>query len=233
MSDKKLCLALDGLSLEASLRLLNTGGFGNLAYAVKVHALLDQDGPRMIGRLREYGAAKIWVDAKLHDTKDTVGYRVAALRNHEADIITVHASGGIPMMREAVKAGGADTLIWAITVLTSLDDEEIAAIYGRERTRSQIVNDLAHMAKDAGVDGLVCSAQEVGMLFQDPTLAGLKLVVPGTRSAGVDLGQQKRSGTPRQAIAAGATFLVAGSQVTMSADPSAAFAAMEDEIKGP
>ncbi len=231
MNDKKLCLALDGLSLDDSFRLLETGGLGHLAYAVKIHALLDQDGPRMISFLRDHGAERIWVDAKFHDTKDTVGYRVAALRNHEVDIVTVHASGGVPMMREAVKVAGDQTKIWAITVLTSLDDEEIATIYGRERTRRQIVSDLAHMAKDAGVSGLVCSAQEVGMLWQDPYLVDLKLVVPGTRSAGVALGQQKRSGTPRQAIIDGATYLVAGSQVTKATDPLAAFNAMEAEIE--
>jgi orotidine-5'-phosphate decarboxylase len=231
MSDKKLCLALDGLSYDESLRVLSTSGLGRLVHAVKVHALLDQDGPRMVSLLREHGVERIWVDYKIHDTKDTVGYRVAALRNHEVDIVTVHASGGVPMMREAVKAGGQQTAIWAITVLTSLDDAEIAEIYGRERTRQQVVLTLAYMARDAGVDGLVCSAQEVGMLYQDPHLAGLKLVVPGTRSVGVALGQQKRSGTPRQAIIDGATYLVVGSQVTKAQDPFAAFMAMEDEIK--
>jgi orotidine-5'-phosphate decarboxylase len=232
MSEKKLCLALDGLSLDESLRLLETGDLGQRVYAVKIHALLDQEGPRMISHLRDRWADRVWVDAKFHDTKDTVGYRVAALRNHKVDIVTVHASGGVSMMREAVKAAGEQTKIWAITVLTSLDDEEIAAIYGRERTRGQVVNDLAHMAKDAGVNGLVCSAQEVGMLWQDPYLAGLKLVVPGTRSVGVALGQQKRSGTPRQAMIDGATYLVAGSQVTKATDPCAAFEAMETEIRG-
>jgi orotidine-5'-phosphate decarboxylase len=225
---KKLCLALDGLSLDESLKLL--GQLGGRSYAVKIHALHDQGGPRMIGLLRDHGAEKIWVDYKVHDTKYTVGYRVAALRNHEVDIITVHASGGVSMMREAVKAAGDQTEIWAITVLTSLDDEEIGAIYGRDRTRPEIVHDFARLAANAGVAGLVCSAQEVVLLRQDPYLASLKLVVPGTRSAGVALGQQKRSGTPRQAILDGATYLVAGSQVTEAEDPLAAFEAMEAEI---
>ena len=229
MSNKKLCLALDGLSLDDSLKIVRQ--LGSRSYAVKVHALLDQDGPRMISLLRDYGAERIWVDAKFNDTKDTVGYRVAALRNHEVDIVTVHASGGVPMMCEAVQAAGDQTEIWAITVLTSLDDEEIGEIYGQERTRQQIVTAFAHMAKRAGVAGLVCSAQEVGTLSTDPYLSGLKLVVPGTRSAGVPLGQQKRSGTPAQAVLDGATYLVAGSQVTKSDDPLGAFNAMEAEIK--
>jgi orotidine-5'-phosphate decarboxylase len=230
MKERKLCLALDGLTLDESVRLLHHQMLGNLSYAVKIHALLDQEGPRIISLLRNYGARKIWVDAKYHDTKDTVGYRVAALRNHEVDIVTVHASGGVPMMQEAVKAAGDQTEIWAITALTSLDDEEIMTIYGR--ARGEIVLNLARLAWSAGVTGLVCSAQEVGLLRQESYLAKMKLVVPGTRSAGVALGQQKRSGTPRQAMLDGATYLVAGSQVTKSPDPLGAFMAMEEEIKG-
>lgn len=139
------------------------------------------------------------------------------------------------MMRAAVAAAEDDleqTLaeIWAITVLTSLDDAEIARIYGKDRTRFDIVHEFALMAKEAGVWTVVCSAQEVGMLRQSPDLVGMKFVVPGTRSAGVALGQQKRSGTPAQAIADGATYLVAGSQVTKADDPVAAFNTMAAEI---
>lgn len=229
MNDKKLCLALDGLSLDESREILRQ--LKGRTCAVKIHSLLDREGPGVVSLLRECADSMIWVDYKVHDTKDTVGYRVAALRSHGVDIVTVHASGGVSMMNEAVAAGAGRMAIWAITALTSLDDEEIGAIYGRERTRQQIVTDLAHMAKDACVDGLVCSAQEVGMLRQDPYLSSLRLIVPGTRSVGVALGQQKRSGTPEQAIKDGATYLVAGSQVTKATDPLAAFNAMEAEIE--
>ncbi len=225
--EKKLCLALDGLSLDQSLNVLQQ--LGGRSYAVKIHALLDQEGPSVINHLREYDAGRIWVDYKVHDTKDTVGYRVAALCSHRVDIITVHASGGISMMREAVKAAGSQAEIWAITALTSLDDEEIGVVYGRDRTRQQIVADLARTAHTAGVRGLVCSAQEVSALRQAFYLTETKLVVPGTRSAGVALGQQKRSGTPRQAIMDGATYLVAGSQVTKATNPRKAFDEMEKE----
>ena len=232
MDEKKLCLALDGLSLADSIKILQQ--LKGRCHAVKIHALLDQEGPSVIELLRKYGAAKIWVDYKLHDTPDTVGYRVAALRSYGVDIITVHASGGVNMMREAVKAAGTQTEIWAITALTSLDDGDIRLIYGEDRTRQQVVTDLAYMASVSKASGLVCSAQEVGMLRQEAYLQSnspnLKLVVPGTRSAGVALGQQKRSGTPRQAILDGATFLVAGSQVTKADDPRSAFDAMEAEI---
>jgi orotidine-5'-phosphate decarboxylase len=152
-----------------------------------------------------------------------------------AKIITVHASGGVPMMQAAVNAtfsGCDDPLaeIWAITVLTSLDKGEVARIYGKERTVAQIVREFALMAKEAGVETVVCSAEEVGVLSKDPELKGMKFTVPGTRSPGKALGQQKRSGTPSQAIADGATYLVAGSQVTKAEDPVMALEAMVTEI---
>lgn len=120
--------------------------------------------------------------------------------------------------------------IYAITVLTSLDDAEIARIYGKDRTREEIVHELALMAKEAGVRTVVCSAQEVKMLKESVDLGGMRFTVPGTRSAGVALGQQKRSGTPAQAVADGADELVAGSQVTKAEDPVKAFEAMTAEI---
>ena len=229
---KRICLALDNLSLGRALELC--ARLGIWLRAAKLHDLLDAYGPAVIGELKRMGIEP-WVDYKLHDTKDTVEFRVRALVQNGAKIITVHASGGVPMMKAAVNATssenwGASAEIYAITVLTSLDDAEIARIYGKDRTREQIVHELALMAKEAGVRTVVCSAQEVGMLKKSPDLEGMRFTVPGTRSAGVALGQQKRSGTPAQAIADGADELVAGSQVTKADDPIKAFAAMADEI---
>ena len=231
-AESKLCLALDGLSLERSLSL--TSKLGEHCHAVKIHDLNDAEGPHAVKLLRKVGAKRIWVDAKLHDTKDTVALRAGALARNGANIITVHASGGIPMRKAAIDAVFTDcgpaASIWAITILTSLDPKEIASIYGADRTPQQIVLDLALMAKEAGVNGLVCSAKEVGMLSAHRDLLGMVLTVPGTRSAGINLGQQKRSGTPAQAIADGARFLVAGTQVTKAEHPVVAFKAMAAEI---
>ena len=227
MNEPKIALALDGQSANSARRLTNT--VGRLCHAVKIHDLLDSEGPYIHQRLKDVGARLIWVDYKLHDTKDTVALRVKALVKNGARIITVHASGGVPMMEEAVEAAAGRCEIWAITLLTSLDDTEIGRIYGTERTRSEIVHELVLMGKEAGVNGIVCSALEVGLLANSPQLDGLELAVPGTRSAGVALGQQKRSGTPQQAIADGATLLVAGSQVTKATDPLEALTAMATE----
>ncbi len=229
----KIALALDGLSLQRATRFVVS--IGAQLRALKIHDLLDAIGPPAITVITALGGTP-WIDYKLHDTKDTVALRVRALVRNGAKIITVHASGGVPMMKAAVEAilpGGDDPMaeIWAITVLTSLDDAEIARIYGNDRTREQIVHEFALMAKEAGVRTVVCSAQEVGMLRQSPDLVDMEFTVPGTRSVGVALGQQKRSGTPAQAVADGATCLVAGSQVTKAEDPVATFNALVAEIQ--
>lgn len=231
--DPKIFLALDGMRVESALAL--TGALAPWVYAPKIHDLLDAEGPPIIKDLKETGIDKVWVDYKLHDAKDAVAGRVKALAKNGASVITVHASGGVPMMRAAVEAAqGKDgqvlVEIWAITVLTSLDESEIARIYGKERTPAQITLEFALMAKEAGVKTVVCSVQEVEMLSTHPDLAGMEFTVPGTRSAGVAAGQQKRLGTPAEAMVKGATGLVAGSQVTKAADPVAALKAFAAEI---
>ncbi len=231
---KRIALALDGLTFVRAVEL--AGRLGRWLCALKLHDLLDAYGPEILTKLNVPGARnRLWVDYKLHDTKDTVALRVGALVGNGARIITVHASGGVPMMKAAVEAtrnecGTHVAEIYAITVLTSLDDFEIGRIYGKDRTREEIVHELALMAKEAGVRTVVCSAREVGRLKQSPYLKGMRFVVPGTRSVGVALGQQKRSATPAQAIADGASELVAGSQVTKADDPEAAFLAFVKEI---
>ena len=235
VAESRICLALDGLSVERACSL--TSKLGEYCHAVKIHDMYDAEGPNIIRILKKVGAKRVWVDAKLHDTKDTVALRAGSLARSGAAIITVHASGGVPMMKAAVDAVftgcGRAADIWAITVLTSLSPSEIARIYGSDRTPRQVVLDLALMAKEAGVQGLVCSAEEVGMLSVHRDLEGMTFTVPGTRSAGVALGQQIRSGTPAQAIADRATYLVAGSQVTKAEHPVVAFKDMAAEIGMP
>lgn len=225
MKKTPVCLALDGLTIEAALLLASE--LRNRIHAVKIHDLFDMYGPYVITQLMEIGAPRVWIDHKVHDTKDTVALRVQAHIRNGAQIVTVHASGGIPMMEEAVRAThigkhDAPAEIWATTILPSLDDAEISRIYGADRTRAQIVFEFATMAKEAGVRTIECSAQEVKTLSESPLLAGMQFTVPDTRSAGVALGQQKRW-TPAQAALDGATFLVAGSQVTKAADATKAF----------
>lgn len=227
----KLSLAADGMSLERLFGILK-GQVGQAIDRVKVHDLLDSMGPLLLRFLAICGFEP-WVDYKLHDTKDTVRLRVAALVRNGARIITVHASGGVEMMQEAIK-GTMSTCdermakIYAITALTSLSDEEIQRIYNRSRLEQ--VEVLARMALKAGVDGIVCSALELEHLRSIPDFAHVHLVVPGTRSVGADLGQQKRTDTPRNAVAHGANELVVGSQVTKAEDREIAMANFLAEV---
>lgn len=225
-----ISLALDGLSPRHAIGFIER--LGQWLHSSKLHDLLDAFGPMIIRILRSAGAKRIWVDYKLHDTKETVALRVKALVENGANVVTVHASGGVEMMKAAVESAlsaSNEAEIYAITVLTSLSDAEIARIFGKDRTREQIVHELALMAKEAGIRTVVCSAQEVRMLKASADLSGMRFTVPGTRSVGVALGQQKRSGTPEQAVADGADELVAGSQVTRASDPVAAFKSMASE----
>lgn len=224
-----IILSPDGLELEAVLELVGT--VGHRLYGVKVHDLYDAHGPEVVSRLRDAGAARVWYDGKFHDIPNTVGLRARAVGKggeigKDVDILTVHASGEIDMMMEAVKNGPPE--IYAITVLTSLDSELTHLVYGQPPKAAVLY--LARLAKLAGVQGVVCSAEEVAMLAKRPELQGLKFVVPGTRSAGKDAGDQKRTGTPAKAVQDGAHHLVIGRQVVKAPDPIAALDELEDEL---
>lgn len=227
----KMIFAPDGLSIEEALRL--TKELGPRCRAVKVHDLFDEGGGDFLLRLSILGAIP-WVDAKIHDKPAAAARRAMKIARKGARIISVHASGGVPMMRAVVERlntnYGPVASVWAVTLLTSLDPREIARIYGADRTPKQIVLDLAFMAKEAGVQGVICSPREVGMLSGHPDLLGLQLITPGVRSLGASIGDQKRTGTPKQAIDDGASFIVVGSQVTEAKDPVAAFNAIAAEI---
>src|SRR3989344_4619373 len=228
-----MCLALDG-QIGDAYRL--TRAVGKYCYAVKIHNLFDSEGGRrIVGALSNAGAKRVWVDAKLHDSPKAATKRAVAIVSYGVQIITVHASGGVPMMKAVVDRlnkdfGPASVSVWAITLLTSLDLATIARAYTKGRTPQEIVTELALMAKEAGVHGVVCSPQEVRMLSKHPGLKGLDLITPGVRSLGASIGDQKRIGTPKQAIRDGADFIVVGSQVTEAEDPVAAFNAVAAEI---
>jgi len=223
MKESRLILGLDGLSLEGAVELVRR--VKNRIWAVKIHNLFDEHGERANREVREAGAPLVWDDLKLHDIPGTVGARAAAIKKCGADIVTVHASGGVDMMKAAVDSG---LTVFAVTVLTSLGYDQAKYIYGKSPAKA--VKDLADMAKLAGVHGIVCSAEEVGDLSSLAATNEMELVVPGTRSPGKDKGDQKRSTTPGEAVSAGATKLVIASEVTKASDPEAALENIERQI---
>jgi orotidine-5'-phosphate decarboxylase len=166
----------------------------------------------------------IFLDLKLHDIPNTVAGAIKAILPLKPRMITLHAAGGAAMIeaaRRAAEAAGADRpMLLAVTVLTSLDAAALSATGINDEPASQVLR-LAGLALSAGADGLVCSPLEVAMLRQ--TLGKqAKLVVPGIRPVGAATGDQARTMTPEQAVAAGADWIVVGRPITQAANPAAA-----------
>jgi orotidine-5'-phosphate decarboxylase len=161
----------------------------------------------------------IFLDLKLHDIPNTVAKAVAAIAPLHPAILTVHAAGGREMLAAAKAAAPTGTKIVAVTVLTSLDEGDLAAI-GVQGTPSDQVRRLAALAQESGVDGIVCSGDEVA----DAKAAWPDgfFVVPGVRPAGADVADQKRIVMPNQALGDGASILVIGRPITGAADPAKA-----------
>jgi orotidine-5'-phosphate decarboxylase len=161
----------------------------------------------------------IFLDLKLHDIPNTVGKAIQALRGLEPAVLTVHASGGRSMLEDAKAAAPIGTKVVAVTMLTSLDENDLRATGVAGSSHDQVLR-LAELAMDAGVDGIVCSGEEVR--------AAHKLwpkgffVVPGVRPANGAIGDQKRVVTPRAAVDAGASILVVGRPITAAEDPDLA-----------
>ena len=184
-------------------------------------------GPAGIAELSANGVP-VFLDVKLHDIPNTVAKAVAALAPLAPAVLTVHAAGGREMLAAAKAAAPARTKVVAVTVLTSLDASDLAAA-GVSGTPAEQVRRLAALARDAGVDGIVCSGAEVAAA-RNEWPDGF-FVVPGIRPAGTDVGDQKRVVTPRQALDDGASLLVVGRPITGAADPREALRRIIDDIE--
>lgn len=166
--------------------------------------------------------AEIFLDVKFHDIPNTVAGAMKSALLAKPQFMTVHASGGIAMMKAAVDAaktaGASRPKILAVTVLTSLDENELAAVGQGQNVADQVLR-LAKLAAAAGVDGVVCSPHEIEILRRNFPRDFL-LVVPGIRPAEADKGDQKRTLTPEEALKLGASYLVIGRPITEAADPA-------------
>jgi orotidine-5'-phosphate decarboxylase len=197
-----------------------------IATAVKRHAgglklgleFFCHNGRHGVMELAELGLP-IFLDLKLHDIPNTVAKSIQALAPITPAVLTVHAAGGRAMLEDAKAAAPTGTKVVAVTVLTSLDGDDLSSIGVNSDNHAQVER-LAALAKDAGLDGIVCSGNEVASVrrkWKDGFF-----VVPGIRPANAQLGDQKRVMTPRGAIDAGASILVIGRPVTGAADPAIA-----------
>jgi orotidine-5'-phosphate decarboxylase len=225
---ERIAFPLDVCSLDEA-----RGAVGALVPHVGVFKvgleLFTRAGPEAVRMVHAAGAA-CFLDLKLHDISETVARAVEAACELEVRFLTVHASNGARCLERAARAAqGSRTTLLAVTVLTSLEDADLAAI-GLHGPASEAVKRLAAVAVGAGVRGLVCSPREVAAL-RAAHGASVTLVVPGVRPAGADPGDQRRVATPEQAIEAGADLLVVGRPIRDAADPAAAAAAIGAAIE--
>ena len=229
-TDAKLIVALDYPDADSALAMARA--LQPLAPWMKVGLeLLMHAGPGIVAELTAMGLP-VFLDGKFHDIPNTVAGAVRGAAASGARILNVHASGGLRMMQAARQAAEAiipRPLVIGVTVLTSLSAEELREEAGFARPMEEQVLALARLAKQAGLDGVVASVAECAAI---KAACGTDFVVitPGIRPAAVD-DDQRRVATPRDAIAAGADFLVVGRPITQAPDPAAACAAIMREIR--
>jgi orotidine-5'-phosphate decarboxylase len=230
MSDPKnrLAVALDYPDAFQAMKLVDSLGQTCQWFKVGME-LYYAAGNDIIRQLRDRGF-DVFLDLKLHDIPNTVAGAVRSVTQTGAALLTIHASGGSAMMTaaaEAAKAPGSPRLL-AVTVLTSMDANELAGI-GVSNSPAEQVLRLARLAQASGIDGMVCSPEEVAALRRETGPSTL-LVVPGIRPAGTAQDDQKRIATPAQAIAEGASMLVVGRPITRATDPAEAARAILREM---
>ncbi len=226
----RLLVAIDTAHMDRA------AGFADALQGVVGGVKLGQEfftaqGPAGVRRIAE-GGLPVFLDLKFHDIPNTVAAAVRAALPLKPLMINVHAAGGAAMMEAAAQAaseaGAERPLVLAVTVLTSLDDGDMASI-GVAGPVGDQVRRLALLARDCGLDGVVCSAAEAADL-RHALGPDFTLVVPGIRPAGASADDQKRVVSPADARAAGADYLVVGRPITGADDPPGAARAIIDEI---
>ncbi|QQE89958.1 orotidine-5'-phosphate decarboxylase [Azotobacter chroococcum] len=225
-----IIVALDFPSREAALDL--AARLDPAQCRVKVgKELFTRCGPGIVETLQAQGF-EVFLDLKFHDIPNTTAMAVKAAAELGVWMVNVHCSGGLRMMRACRETldgiVGRRPLLIGVTVLTSMEREDLAGI-GLDVEPQQQVLRLAALAEQAGLDGLVCSAQEAPAL--KAAQPRLQLVTPGIRPAGSAQDDQRRILTPRQALEAGSDYLVIGRPISQAADPAQALAALVAELR--
>lgn len=193
--------------------------------------LFTAEGPVVVRALHDRGF-EVFLDLKFHDIPNTVAAAVATAADLGVWMVNVHASGGRRMMtaaRERLLQGNYDTRLIAVTVLTSMEREDLADI-GLDVEPMDQVRRLAALTADCGLHGVVCSAQEAAVLRQQQQGKDFLLVTPGIRPVGSDSGDQRRIMTPEQAVAAGVSYMVIGRPISQAASPAEALRAINRSL---
>ena len=224
-AEERLIVALDAPTLEVAEKWLSE--LKGVVHYYKVGLeLFTAHGWKAVNLVKNYGG-RVFLDLKLHDIPNTVSRTLAAVCEHGVDIVNIHTLGGFEMMkmaREAVNkysGGEKRPQLVGITILTSHSQEMLAKELCIKRKIKGEVLHLACLAKEAGLDGVVCSPQETPWVRKKCGKDFL-IITPGVRPEGSMLGDQKRVETPERAIKAGSDYIVVGRPITQAADPKEA-----------
>lgn len=230
MSDAKIVVALDFDNKADALAFVDS--IDPKECRLKVgKEMFTYFGPEFVKELVAKGF-DVFLDLKFHDIPNTVAKAVTAAAELGVWMVNVHASGGLAMMQKAKEAllpyGDKAPLLIAVTVLTSMSEQDLQTL-GIDKTPAEQVNYLANLTKQAGLDGVVCSAQEAKLL-KERLGQDFKLITPGIRPAGSASDDQQRIVTPEQAVADGVDYLVIGRPITKAQSPIDVLKAINSSI---
>jgi orotidine-5'-phosphate decarboxylase len=232
---EKVCLVLDVSTRKEAMELVRP--LHDLVGMFKVGMqLFTAEGPSIVREIVEAGG-KVFLDLKFHDIPNTVKSAAVEAARLGVSMMNIHTAGGTAMMRAVAselrsKFGEARPIVLGVTVLTSLDDKSLEEVGIDSNMDAQVLR-MAKLAESSGLDGVVCSPREIGMI-RAAVGRSFKIVTPGIRLPGQSVDDQQRTATPREAIAAGADYIVVGRAVTSAPNPRAALESLlQDLISNP
>ena len=227
MRESRPVIALDFPNFEAVKEFLALFPAEEKLYVKVGMELYYSAGPEVVRYLKKLGHS-VFLDLKLHDIPNTVKSAMKVLSNLGVDMTNVHAAGGVEMMKAAREGLGNQAKLIAVTQLTSTSEEQMRDFQNIQTSLQESVIHYAKKTAEAGLDGVVCSAQEV-KLIKEATSQDFICLTPGIRPAGAAVGDQKRIMTPADAYQIGSDYIVVGRPITQATDPVAAYHAIKDE----
>ena len=227
MRESRPVIALDFPSFEAVKKFLAQFPAEESLYLKVGMELYYATGPEIVSYLKDLGHS-VFLDLKLHDIPNTVKSAMKVLSHLGVDMTNVHAAGGVEMMKAAREGLGKEAKLIAVTQLTSTSEEQMRDFQNIQTSLQESVIHYAKKTAEAGLDGVVCSAQEV-KLIKEATNKDFICLTPGIRPAGAAVGDQKRVMTPADAYQIGSDYIVVGRPITQDEDPVAAYHAIKDE----
>ena len=227
MRESRPVIALDFPNFETVKKFLAQFPAEESLYLKVGMELYYATGPEIVSYLKDLGHS-VFLDLKLHDIPNTVKSAMKVLSHLGVDMTNVHAAGGVELMKAAREGLGKEAKLIAVTQLTSTSEEQMRDFQNIQTSLQESVIHYSKKTAEAGLDGVVCSAQEV-KLIKEATSKDFICLTPGIRPAGAAVGDQKRVMTPADAYQIGSDYIVVGRPITQATDPVAAYHAIKDE----